>query len=227
MNKRCSACRLTHHPGSLTCIRCGGPLSERENISSNTGFNKSVIVKRISVCLMVVVATLFGFYTSMVISADGLDPLQSEKVQAAIEVLEEKGFTDEVFLLKRIAVFRSTDNWLNASIEKENAYAATNFPFEIVTIYPDFFTYTTDEVERAAILLHEAKHLEGKDEKEAYEFVWKNRDRLGWTSGRYAGSIIWRETRKLTKEHSPLLFVCEFGEFADCTEPPKSVVPSP
>ena len=81
------------------------------------------------------------------------------------EVLKEKGFTDEAFLLEHVAVFRGNDNWLNASVEKESAYAATNFPFEIVTIYPDFFKYPKDDIERAAILLHESKHLEGKDEK--------------------------------------------------------------
>jgi hypothetical protein len=70
-----------------------------------------------------------------------------------------------------VAVFRANDNWLNASVEKENAYAATNYPFEIVTIYPDFFRFTVDDTERAAILLHEAQHLKGKDEKESYEFV--------------------------------------------------------
>ena len=115
-------------------------------------------------------------------------------------------------------MFRSNDNWLNASIEKENAYAATNFPFEIITLYPDFFSYPLDDTERAAILLHEAKHLQGKDEKEAYEFVWKNRKKLGWVSEKYRNSVILTAVRKQTKELSPNLFVCDINPFGDCTE---------
>ena len=218
MNKRCQKCHLINYATAQVCGRCGEPLGESENISSNGGFNKSVVARRASVCVVVLIAVLLGFYTSLVLSADRLGPGEAAHVQAAIDILEQKGFSDEVFLLRRLAVFRANDNWLNASIEKENAYAATNFPFEIVTLYPDFFRYTVDDVERAAILLHEAKHLQGKDEREAYEFVWSNRHRLGWTADSYSHSVIWRETRKLTKEYSPSLFVCKLREYADCTD---------
>jgi hypothetical protein len=218
MNKRCSRCDLINYAIARLCVRCGGILGESENISSNRGFHKSVIAKRASVCLAVLLATLLGFYTSLVLSADKLGAEQAVQVEAAIRLLEQKGFHDEAFLLRHLAVFRGNDNWLNASVEKENAYAATNFPFEIVTVYPDFFQYTVDDIERAAILLHESKHLQGRDEKDAYEFVWKNRGRLGWTLENYSRSMIWRETRKLTKEHSPSLFVCDFNDYGDCTE---------
>ena len=218
MNKRCPNCRLVNYVTQQTCARCGRPLDESENIQSNPAFHKSVLARRATVCVAVLIATLLGFYTSLVVSADRLGTAEALRVQAAIDILEEKGFADEVFILRRLAVFRANDNWLNASVEKENAYAATNFPFEIVTLYPDFFRYPADDLERAAILLHEAKHLQGKDEKEAYEFVWKNRNQLGWTADVYSNSIIWRETRKLTKEHSPELFVCDVNTYGDCTE---------
>ena len=189
-----------------------------ENIPSKQGFLKSTLLKRALVCLSVLIAVVFAFYSSLVLSADSLRSSERLQVAAAIRHLEQAGFHDEVFLLKHLTVFRANDNWLNASVQKESAYAATNFPFEIVTLYPDFFTYPLDDVERAAILLHEAKHLQGKDEKEAYEFVWKNRARIGWTSETYRRSVMWREIRKVTKEYSPGLFVCEFNEFGDCTE---------
>jgi hypothetical protein len=168
--------------------------------------------------MAVVFLSLLGFYSSLVFSADSLGKEETDQVRAAIRILETRGFTQEALLLKHVTVFRANDNWLNASVPKENAYAATNFPFEIVTLYPDFFTYTTDDTERAAILLHEAKHLAGKDEKDAYEFVWRNRKQLGWTSEGYLDSVIWRETRKLTKEEIPAMFVCEFNDYGDCTE---------
>ena len=203
--------------GSHSCVRCRGRLGESENISSKRGLLKSSIPRRAAVCTTVLVAVILGFYVSLISSADKLTAEQQAEVRAAILILEQKGFADEVFLLKHIAVYRANDNWLNASVEKESAYAATNFPFEIVTLYPDFFTYPVDETEQAAILLHEAKHMQGMDEKEAYEFVWKNRGRLGWVAADYSDSLIWRETRKLTREHAPHLFVCDFNDYADCT----------
>ena len=59
--------------------------------------------------------------------------------------------------------------------------------------------------------------VEGKDEKEAYEFVWRNRKKLGWTGDAYSETVIWRETRKLTREYLPTMFVCDFNESGDCT----------
>ena len=218
MNKKCPQCGLINYFSARECIRCGSGLGESENISPNRGFLKSAFVKRATVCVLVIFAVLFGFYGSLVLSADPLRRDEYQKTQAAIRHLEKQGFTSETILLRYFTVFRSNDNWLNASVEKENAYAATNFPFEIITLYPDFFIYPVDHIERAAILLHEAKHLQGKDEKDAYEFVWKNRKRLGWTSQNYGNSTIWLETRKLTRELAPALFVCETNEFSDCTE---------
>src|SRR5215218_2105523 len=209
MNRKCRECGLVNYLTAQNCSRCGSGLGESENISSNRGFLKSSLAKRASVCIAVLLAALLGFYGSLVLSADSPDRDQHLRVQAAIRILELRGFANEVVLLKYFTVFRSNDNWLNASVEKENAYAATNFPLEIITVYPDFFTYPVDDTERAAILLHEAKHLESKDEKEAYEFVWRNRKRLGWAADTYRTSLVRRETRKLTKEYAPALFVCD------------------
>jgi hypothetical protein len=218
MNRKCLGCGLINYLTAQNCTRCGSSLGESENISPKQGFLKSSLAKRFAVCVAVLVAALLGFYGSLILSADSLGREEQLRVQAAVRILEQRGFTNEVLLLKYFTVFRSNDNWLNASVEKENAYAATNFPFEIITVYPDFFTYPVDDTERAAILLHEAKHLEGKDEKDAYEFVWRNRKRLGWTAEDSRRSLIWRETRKLTKEYVPAMFVCDFSDYGDCTE---------
>lgn len=140
------------------------------------------------------------------------------QIQNAVGVLKEKGFAGEVFLLNYLTSYRANDNWLNASTKFENAYAATNFPFEIMTVYPDFFVYTADDTERAAILLHEAQHLKGADEKEAYEYVWRNRSKLGWTRETHGSSVIWQNVRRQTREFAPNLFVCDWNEAGDCTE---------
>jgi hypothetical protein len=152
------------------------------------------------------------------VSAKSLDREQKSKVKSAIAVLRDRGFPTEVMLLENFTVYRSNDNWLNASVAKENAYAATNFPFEIMTVYSDFFAYPLDDTERAAILLHEAQHLKGKDERAAYEFVWRNRAKLGWTKEKYSHSPVWQNVRNQTRDNAPNLFICEGEEFGDCTE---------
>ena len=174
--------------------------------------------RRIVVCGGLVVASLLIFYSSLIFTADPLPDAEAEQIERSIQVLENSGFTTEVFYLRRLAVFRGGDNWLNSTIAKENAYAATNYPFAVVTIYPDFFTYTADDTERASILLHEARHIAGDDEPAAYSFVWKNKKALGWTADRYRGSVVWKNIRKQTREYAPSLFVCEFNDYNDCTE---------
>jgi hypothetical protein len=218
MNRKCCQCGLANYKTAQNCIRCGSILGESENISSNQLFLNSALTRRIAVCLLVILATVAGFYATLIVTADPLDRDQRRTVDAAIAHLERSGFTREAFLLRRLTVFRSNDNWLNASVEKESAYAATNFPFEIITLYPDFFRFSVDDTERAAILLHEAQHLKGSDEQEAYEFVWRKKARIGWNSDPYIKSVIWRETRKQTKEYMPEIFVCDHKPYGDCTE---------
>ena len=87
-----------------------------------------------------------------------------------------------------------------------------------MTIYPDFFKFPVDDTERAAILLHEARHMRGEDEHDAYAFVWKHRKQLGWTRDKYGNSPVWTGVRKQTRDTVPELFVCESNEYKDCTE---------
>ncbi len=217
MKKKCPNCQLINFPNAENCARCQAVLCEIESISENVPAAPKFL-RRALICCAVIVFMLAGFYGSLVFSAKSLSSDERKSIERAIAILEEKGFSKDAFLLKNLTVFRGSDNWLNASVEKDNAYAATNFPFEIVTIYPDFFTYSTDDTERAAILLHEAQHLKGGGEKDAYEFVWRNRKNLGWTKETYAKSVIWINVRKQTKEYAPNIFVCELNENKDCTE---------
>lgn len=218
MNKKCPDCKLVNYNYAEICVRCGSYLignNERNTAESKVLYR---VIRRVGVFLSVCSITLLGFYASLLMSAKSLASNERAEVLSAIQHLKASGFNDEAFLLKNLATYRSNDNWLNASVPKENAFAATNFPFGIVTLYSDFFSYPADNVERAAILLHESKHIEGEDEKAAYEFVWKNRKRLGWTKDVYGNSEVWRNVRRQTKEYSPALFICDFNEYGDCTE---------
>lgn len=176
------------------------------------------ILRRAVTCAVICVATVAAFYLSLIFSSRPLSGEESLKVDEAIDILANEGFKDEVYYLRNFTFFRGNDNWLNALVAKESAYAATNYPFGIMTVYQEFFVYTRDDVERAAVLLHEARHLMGEDEKQAYEYVWKNKFKIGWTQRNYGSSAVWLNVRKQTREIAPGLFVCEFNDFGDCFE---------
>ncbi len=205
MNKKCPKCYLNNPASVKSCVRCSLNLLEVSSEKSDKSSSPTILMRAAVVILLCIIG-LGGFYYSLIFSSESLNFEQEQTIDRSIQILREKGFTDEVFYLENFAALRGSDNWLNSSIPKENAYAATNYPFEIMTIYPDFFTFPQDDLERAAILLHEAKHLQGADEKKAYSFVWANRFKLGWTEQNYGNSIIWRNVRLQTKEYAPHLF---------------------
>ena len=98
--------------------------------------------------MWVVTATLLiliVWYASLLITSDRLKPDQRAKVQSAIDLIQQGGFTREAFILKHLASFRGSDNWMNAYVGHRDAYAATNFPFEVVTLYPEFFEVPIDD----------------------------------------------------------------------------------
>ena len=155
-------------------------------------------------------------YASLLITSNALQPEQREKVQNAIAILQQQGFNREAFILKRLTVFRGTDNWWNTYIGHRDAYAATNFPFEVVTLYPEFFDIPVDDKERAAVLLHESCHLMGDGEDAALQNTWRNKQRLGWTADRYRQTRVWDATEKLTKTTFPYMFQCGADGKSDC-----------
>ena len=218
MNIKCKKCDLVNYEYAEICVRCGSELKFAKSPEDSKNNLLRIILKRAAIFFVVCLAAIVGFYVSLVFPTKSISSDQARTVSDAIALLKQKGFRDEVFLLRNLAAYKSEDNWLNASVPKENAYAATNFPFEIVTLYSEFFTYPMDDIERAAILLHEAKHLQGKEEKAAYEFVWSNRAKLGWTSDTYGKSEVWQNVRKQTREYVPNLFICEFNDYGDCTQ---------
>jgi hypothetical protein len=218
MNRKCPECRLVSFAAAEVCPRCGASLDVAARVDTTQERRRPRLWVRPVICFFVCVGAILAFYLSLLGSAAALNIDEKSEVRAAIAVLKEHGFENEAFLLENVTAFKSNDNWLNASVAKENAYAATNFPFAIVTLYPDFFAYPSDATERAAILLHESKHLAGADEHDAYEFVWKHRKRLGWTRDKYIRSAVWRNIRQQTRDTVSELFVCDLHEFSDCTE---------
>jgi hypothetical protein len=172
----------------------------------------------VSSCAVAACAALVMFYASLIATSAPVTAGDTVVVERAINLLESRGFQDEVFLLRHAAIFRGSDNWLNRLTPKDSAYAATNFPVQIITLYPDFYSKAVDDTERAMILLHEAQHLKDKDEHEAYAYVWQNRNRLGWTQLRYGTTPAYITTSEQTRAMVPGLFTCHARLWNDSTE---------
>ena len=221
MNKKCPNCRLVNFADAENCRRCESELREIAAIDDAPVVKSSGVKKlllRVVGLFAAVFIALFGFYVTLLVSAKRPEYAEKQLIDKAVQTLDDRGFSRDVFPLRYLTAYRATDNWLNATTREENAYAATNFPFEIMTIYPEFYKYPIDDVERAAVLLHESQHLRGADEKEAYEYVWRNRKKLGWTREVYGTSEMWLNVRKQTREFAPNLFVCDGKVYNDCTE---------
>lgn len=187
------------------CRRCGAELTQRDANTTDAP-RGGRFLRRALVTVGVALCAVIAFHASLLLTSEAITAEQRRVVMRTIGVLEERGFKDDAWLLRHVAKYRQNDNWLNASVGHADAYAATNFPFEIVTLYPDFFTAPVDDTERAAILLHEAQHLRGADEPEAYATVWNKRAQLGWTEETYGGTHVWSGTVQLTREYAPQVF---------------------
>lgn len=164
-----------------------------------------------------IVLALIAFYLSLLTTSLPLERHERATVDRAINILAEKGYEEEVFLLRHTVSFRGTDHWLNNFVPKENAYASTNFPFQIITLYADFYTKAVDDTERAMVLLHEARHLMGENENQAYSYVWRNRAKLGWTLQSHGTTESYVTIELQTRETAPELFNCPARPWEDCT----------
>jgi hypothetical protein len=168
--------------------------------------------------LGVVAAILTTAYASLLLTSEGLTSDERRSVNGAILALEQAGFTSEASALSHLATFRRTDNWWNRYVGHTTAFAATNFPFAVVTLYPAFFRFPVDDTERASILLHEVSHLYGGREEEALQRVWEVKQRLGWTESRYGRTRVWKDTREWTRAAIPAFFRCGPDGESDCIE---------
>ena len=222
--KKCPQCGLVNPATDNNCRRCGTSLAEAETTVTEAPpeadakpFKKRKVGLRIGWILGTTLILLFVAYMSLLLTSEDLPFDQRQTVKAAIAVLDQKGFARQTFVLNHLVKFRATDNWWNGYVGHHDAYAATNFPFEVVTLYPEFFDTAVDDTERAAILLHESHHLFGSGEEAALEGVWREKQRLGWTADKYGMTRVWANTRELTATGAPKLFTCGADGHADCT----------
>lgn len=208
-NRKCPACNLVNFATDARCRRCDAPLAdsslEVNVVDAPHKRQFGTLRQRVAVTILVLIGSLVALHLSLLFTSDPITAEQRRVVMRAVSVLEARGFADDAWLLRRIASFRQNDHWLNATVGHADAFAATNFPFEIVTLYPEFFTAPIDDTERAAILLHEARHMRGGGEKAAFTHVWHARRQLGWTEETHAGTAVWNSTIDAMHEYTPEL----------------------
>jgi len=221
--RKCGKCGLVNSGNDEVCRRCGEPLILSDDApppSYETPATEKLkgraFLRRVVWVVGATLLILIIWYASLLMTSDRLKPDQHAKVQSAIDLIQQGGFTREAFILKHLASFRGSDNWMNAYVGHRDAYAATNFPFEVVTLYPEFFEVPIDDRERAAVLLHEARHLSGDSEEAALRFAWQNKQRIGWTADRYGQTRLWDATARLTKASFPYYFQCGANSNGDC-----------
>jgi len=223
-NSKCAGCGLVNFSGASQCGRCGAELPEAperapwDEAEGEAPVRRRGILRRVLAGLGLSAFLLVVWYVSLLETSRAADFDQRQTVARAVGLIDGAGLGRDAFLLRRLASYRTNDNWWNVWVGHGEAYAATNFPFEVVTLYPEFFEYPTDDTERAVILLHEAKHLAGADEPEALAEVWRNKWRLGWTREKYGHTRVWRNVGELTRRHVPALFQCGADGRQDCEE---------
>jgi uncharacterized membrane protein len=234
-NHKCANCGLVNFASAAECRRCAAPLGMTwaaaagdasvvfdPDTVEESGLEEEKprrsLLRRAAAVLCMTLALLVGLHASLLWTSEAATMEQRIKVRRAVDLIEQSGFGREAFLLKHATNFRTSDNWWNAYMGHGEAYAATNFPFEVVTLYPEFFQYPTDDVERAVILLHEARHLSGAGEEEAFAGVWRDKARLGWTREKYGQTRVWKNVGEFTRRYAPKLFACGQDGRQDCYE---------
>jgi ribosomal protein L40E len=217
--RTCAQCGLVNFGEAETCRRCRTDLAETTAIVADVEASASH-TRGARRTLLIVAATIglsiFAWSRSLLLTSTPIDASQRLMVMHSIETLERAGFTKEVIMLRHFANYRATDNWWNSYLGHQQAYAATNFPLGVVTLYAPFFHVATDDTERAAILLHEAQHLLGAAEPAALELTWREKSRLGWTAEKYGETKVWKNTNEWTITEVPSLFQCGADGHGDC-----------
>jgi len=216
--KKCPRCGIVNWADAVVCRRCAAALDGEPEARDEQRSVSPGLLKRASFVVGLVALFVFSSYISLRATSDAATFEQRQIIARAIEVLEGKNFGGRVFVLRHLTSYRTSDNWWNRTVGHRDAFAATNFPLEVVTLYPDFFKVPVDDTERAVVLLHESYHLTGANEEKAFAEVWREKGRLGWTKERYEQTPLWRSVRAFTMQHAPQLFRCGSGGAEDCFE---------
>jgi hypothetical protein len=220
--RKCAQCGLVNFADAASCRRCHSDLGETASRVSPRLETEAPrtrgIARRLLFVAGAIVFCIVAWSRSLLLTSTPIDDGQRQMVMRAVQALERAGFSREVIMLRHFANYRATDNWWNSYLGHSQAYAATNFPLGVVTLYAPFFRVAVDDTERAAILLHEAQHLLGAGEPAALELTWREKSRIGWTADKYGESKVWKNTKEWTTADVPSLFQCGADGHDDCAK---------
>ena len=232
INRKCAQCGLVNFAAAEACRRCGASLDARapgveeippadehgEAEAAETTAPRRSLVKRVGVGLGTAALLLVLGYISLLETSTPVNYDERMLVRRAIDLIEQSGFERDAFLLRHLTSYRTTDSWWNRWLGHQDAYAATNFPFQVVTLYPEFFKYPADDTERAIVLLHEARHLAGAGEEKAFATVWRDKAKLGWTKEKYGQTRVWKNVNEFTLKYAPEVMQCGDGSESVCAD---------
>ncbi len=222
----CPHCKLYNELNEFQCRRCGKSLTAQRASAASPDPHKFTFGRTLLRIALLAAFFMIAWYASLLKTSAPLVAEQRQAVERAITILQQHGFTTEATLLRRVTTYRATDHWWNYQFGHPQAYAATNFPFEVMTLYPDFFHKTVDDTERAVILLHESYHLRGQSEETAYAETWRAKEKLGYTAVRYSKTRVWNNMRDDTLTYAPALFTCGASAQEDCVRAGREVMAS-
>ena len=97
MNKKCPNCKLVNFADSVECVRCRSELVEVQTLTKQDASLVSKILKRGTILVLVCLFSILGFYLSMIFTSKPLSVEEKQIVNKAIAILDEKGFSKEVF----------------------------------------------------------------------------------------------------------------------------------
>ncbi len=205
---------------ATACERCGTAFGymREARVERGAGGGGRSLFKRVLFIAGMVCAFVLAGYVSLRATSEAVTFEQRQLIGRAIDVLEQKDFGRRAFVLRNLVSYRATDNWWNRYVGHTDAFAATNFPFEVMTLYPDFFTVPVDDTERAVILLHESYHLTGAGEEKAFAEVWREKAKLNWTKKTYGHTHLYRNVYAFTERYVPQHFTCGKTGAEDCFE---------
>jgi len=160
----------------------------------------------IAVAAVVAVARIVEYVTA--VFGRNLSNDDAEVVNVAIAVLDPvPTLIDEAWVLHDAKYRRGKPPYLSAVCKiVGGCFAAAELGF--LFIDDRFFDASLlhDSVEQAAVLLHEAFHLEGGNEHDAYAGVWVNKEKFGWTRESYSKYFLWGQVEAATRQYAPELF---------------------
>src|SRR5262245_30978204 len=126
----CQSCGLVNFAEATNCRRCGTQLDpnapavrkksvrrRRESVDplgpEEPPKKKNRLLRSAVRVLALSGFIIFLWYASLIGTSDPVLFEQKQALDRSIDVLEQKGFSQQVFILRHLVRFRATDNWWN------------------------------------------------------------------------------------------------------------------